>query len=281
MQHKGQQNRRWTANGSGGHGEKPWVAGGMNGAATQGTPSTSSGSNTKGSKGRGRGKSHAGSDNNQPRLVRISKTLTQLLRHKAVELELQIRSDGYCPLDQVIGFQWLQELECTREDVDEVVQSSDKKRFEMKEIDEVWMIRAVQGHSMKVIDDEQLLQRLEADSEELPRDCVHGTYRKHLESILGKGLLAGGGQGQTFRNHVHFAPFAPGDKRVISGMRYDCEIAIWVDVERAVKDGVAFYKSMNNVILSPGDKGVIDKKYFKRIRNLKDKQDIPKSSWQQ
>eukprot|EP00930_Biecheleria_cincta_P084918 TRINITY_DN7433_c0_g1_i1.p1 TRINITY_DN7433_c0_g1~~TRINITY_DN7433_c0_g1_i1.p1 ORF type:complete len:432 (-),score=87.93 TRINITY_DN7433_c0_g1_i1:37-1293(-) len=281
MQQKVHHNsRRWTGSGSGAAGEKTWVAAAMDGAATQGSPSTCSGSNSKGSKGKGRGKSHAGSDNNQPRLVRISKTLTQLLRHKAVELEMPIRSDGYCPLDQVIGQQWLQELDCTREDVDEVVTTSDKKRFEIKVIDGVLMIRAVQGHSMKVIDDDELLQRLEAGSADLPRDCVHGTYRKHLDSILRHGLLAGGGQGQSFRNHVHFAPFAPGDKRVISGMRYDCEIAIWVDVEQAIKDGVPFYKSTNAVILSPGDEGVIHKKYFKRIRDLKDKQDIPKSSWQ-
>lgn len=256
------------------------LTGDWEGAATQGASGTSNKINSKGNKGRGRGKGNAGSDNNLPRLVRISKTLTQILRHKAVELEMTIRSDGYCPLEEVMGHQWLQELDCKKEDVDEVVKTSDKKRFEMKTIDDVLMIRAVQGHSMKVIDDEQLLQRLEPDSDDLPRDCVHGTYRKHLDSILSKGLLAGGGQGQSFRNHVHFAPLAPGDKRVISGMRYDCEIAIWVDVKAAVKDGVPFYKSTNDVILSPGDNGVIETKYFTKVRNLKDKTDLPKSSWQ-
>eukprot|EP00913_Durusdinium_trenchii_P002553 g2362.t1 len=71
----------------------------------------------------------------------------------------------------------------------------------------------------------------------------HGTYRRHFDSIRRVGLLAGGGQGQGFRNHVHFSPCEPGDKRVISGMRYDCEIAIWIDLKRAIADNVPFYMS--------------------------------------
>eukprot|EP00930_Biecheleria_cincta_P084919 TRINITY_DN7433_c0_g2_i1.p1 TRINITY_DN7433_c0_g2~~TRINITY_DN7433_c0_g2_i1.p1 ORF type:complete len:781 (-),score=100.61 TRINITY_DN7433_c0_g2_i1:252-2300(-) len=89
-----------------------------------------------------------GCDNNQPRLVRISKTLTHLLRYNIVEIETPTRSDGYRPLDQLIRQQWLQELDCTKKDIDEIVKTRDKQHFEMQVIDDVWMIRTVQGHSM-------------------------------------------------------------------------------------------------------------------------------------
>jgi len=207
------------------------------------------------------------------REVKISKTLTQILRHKALELEIEIRPDGYCYLQKVLDCPWLSELEVTKEDVQQVVKRSDKKRFELKDEDGEVLIRAVQGHSMKVIDDNQLLQKL--DLTNLPDCCVHGTYRKYFESIKSVGLLAGGGQGQGFRNHVHFSAFAPGDKRVISGMRYDCDIAIWIDLKRAIQDEVPFYMSTNQVILSPGINGIIDKKYFKRARDLHKKEDLP------
>eukprot|EP00931_Biecheleriopsis_adriatica_P003178 TRINITY_DN10452_c0_g1_i1.p1 TRINITY_DN10452_c0_g1~~TRINITY_DN10452_c0_g1_i1.p1 ORF type:complete len:433 (-),score=82.37 TRINITY_DN10452_c0_g1_i1:85-1383(-) len=240
-------------------------------------PSTGKGQGSRGGKGsKGKG---AWCDN-VPRLVKISKTLTQILRHKAQELNIEIRSDGYCGLAEVLACTWLQELECTRDDVQNVVETSDKQRFEMKELDGKEMIRAVQGHSMKVVMDEELLKKLEAEDADLPQDCVHGTYRKHLDSICRHGLIAGGGQGQSFRNHVHFAPFAPGDKRVISGMRYDCEIAIWVDLRKAIAEGVPFYMSANKVILSPGVDGIISKKYFVKMRDLGRKEDLHESRWQ-
>ncbi|CAE7628835.1 trpt1 [Symbiodinium sp. CCMP2456] len=218
-------------------------------------------------------KSAGGWGDGLTRDVKISKTLTQILRHKAPELGLGIQPDGYCLLEEVLACPWLKELDATWDIVQKVVQKSDKKRFELQEVDGQLYIRAVQGHSIKVIDDDKLLKKLER-ADELPKDCVHGTYRRHFESIRKVGLLAGGGQGQGFRNHVHFAPYAPGDKRVISGMRYDCEIAIWIDLKKAIADGVPFYISANQVILSPGIKGIIDKKYFLKARDLQKKEDL-------
>lgn len=41
--------------------------------------------------------------------------------------------------------------------------------------------------------------------------CVHGTYKKYLESILGSGLK------RMERLHVHFSSGLPTDGKVISG----------------------------------------------------------------
>ena len=205
------------------------------------------------------------------RELKISKTLSQILRHRALEFDIEVLPDGFCHLDEVLACPWLSGLKTTQADVERIVAGNDKKRFELKGDGRV-MIRAVQGHSMKVVDDSQLLQTV--DLKNLPDCCVHGTYRKHFESIKRKGLLAGGRQGQSYRNHVHFSSFNPGDERVISGMRYDCQIAIWIDLKKAVQDGVPFYISTNQVILSPGINGVIDKKYFTHARDLQNKEDL-------
>eukprot|EP00438_Fugacium_kawagutii_P023720 Skav228047 [mRNA] locus=scaffold1188:212826:213635:+ [translate_table: standard] len=207
------------------------------------------------------------------RELKISKTLSQILRHRALEFDIDVQPDGFCFLHQVLACPWLASLKTSQVDIEKIVAGNDKKRFELKGKDGQMMIRAVQGHSMKVVEDNHLLQNV--DPENLPDCCVHGTYRKHFESIKKKGLLAGGRQGQTFRNHVHFSSFNPGDKRVISGMRYDCEIAIWIDLEKAVRDKVPFYLSANQVLLSPGIDGVIDKKYFTHARDLKTMEDLP------
>ncbi len=52
------------------------------------------------------------------------------------------------------------------------------------------------------------------------------------------------------RNHIHFAPGMPTEEGVISGMRGTCDIYIQIDMEAAVKDGIKFYISSNNVILT-------------------------------
>ena len=197
-----------------------------------------------------------------PRDIRISKNLTLILRHKALDLKIEVRPDGFCPLGEVMKTEWMQELEATQQDIIWVVESSDKRRFELMEEAGRKYIRAVQGHSMKVVEDEALLRRPSLEDADLPEVCVHGTYNKHRLSIITNGLLAGGGQGSTFRNHVHFAPRPPGDKRVISGMRHDSEIAFYIDLKSALGKGVPFYVSGNEVILSPGIQGRISPEFL-------------------
>lgn len=223
---------------------------------------------------RARGRGGASKVEGLPRSVRISKTLTQILRHRAIDLGVKIRPDGYCRLTEVLAVSWLSELDCTLADVEEVVKESDKKRFDMMEEDGERLIRAAQGHSIKVVEDECLLRRLTAEDEELPDTCVHGTYRRHFEKIRAGGLLAGGTHGQSFRKHVHFSPFNPFDHRVISGMRFDCEVAIWIDLRRALEDGLPFYMSANQVILSPGENGRVDQRYFIKAEDLKSGQTL-------
>ena len=100
----------------------------------------------------------------------------------------------------------------------------------------------------------------------LTKVCVHGTYTGNVSSILQRGLLAGGLTGASRRKHVHFAPLQPGDHRVISGMRADCDAAIYIDLRAALRDGVPFFRSTNNVIFSTGIEDVIAAKYIVNVR---------------
>ncbi|CAL1160227.1 unnamed protein product [Cladocopium goreaui] len=208
-------------------------------------------------KGKGGGKGNKG------RNFQISKALARILRHTAQSLGLQIRADGFCQLQDILALNEFTTMGATAEDVQVAVQSNDKKRFETKiEADKV-LIRAVQGHSMKTVDDNSLLKRLNADDPHLPKVCVHGTYRRNVDSIQRNGLLVGGGVSQ--RNHVHFAPYEPHDGRVISGMRYNCEVAIYIDLPTAIREGVPFFQSANEVILSPGINGTVPAKYISKL----------------
>lgn len=212
-----------------------------------------------------KGKS-GGKGKSKGRNFQISKALARVLRHTAQNLGIPIRGDGFCKLSDILALPEFVALGCTQDDIQAAVESNDKKRFEMKTEESKALVRAVQGHSMKTVDDDSLLKRLAADDPDLPKVCVHGTYKRCVESIQRNGLLAGGGVSD--RNHVHFAPFEPHDGRVISGMRYNCEVAVYIDLPAALREGVPFFKSANEVILSPGINGAVPAKYISRVKDL-------------
>jgi len=214
----------------------------------------------------------AGGKGADTREVRISKALSTILRHKATDLGLNIRSDGFVAVGEVLAFHQVSKFGATELDLRQIVQASDKQRFEFRrEADGQAYIRAVQGHSMKVVKDEELMRRLSVDDTDLPVECVHGTFKRHVSDILEQGLKAGGKLGQMFRNHVHFAPHAPGDKRVISGMRCDSEVVVWVNLREALRSGIPFFLSQNNVILTPG---IVPPRFFERVLDVETGADL-------
>ena len=117
------------------------------------------------------------------------------------------------------------------------------------------------------------MQTVEVELEEItkPQDApkvIHGTYFKAWNLIKKSGL------NKMKRNHIHFAAGEPGDQGVISGMRSSAQVFIYIDVEKAMSEGgIKFYKSANNVILSPGNAdGFILPTYFKIVKNMKNNQ---------
>jgi hypothetical protein len=54
------------------------------------------------------------------------------------------------------------------------------------------------------------------------------------------------------------------------GMRKNCDLAIFVDIAAAMKDGIQFRVSSNKVILSQGIDGLIPSKYFSHVLSMPD-----------
>lgn len=157
-----------------------------------------------------------------------------------------------------------------------------KQRFQVKEEEGEMLIRANQGFSRKDVFAESAYRRLTLEDNNLLDPCIHGTYHYHWNSILEHGLLAGGLQRYDGRNEIHFACEEPaalgGTRRAISGMRGDCDFVIWLDLRKAIEDGLPFYISDNEVILSPGDEdGAIHCSYFLKAMDIRCKP--PRQLW--
>lgn len=133
-------------------------------------------------------------------------------------------------------------------------------------------IRANQGHSIAKIDPNLLLTKLTPGELRSLPCIVHGTYTEAWESISSKqqgtnsnGGGGGGGLKKMNRTHIHFASGLPADNEVISGMRKNCTVRIFIDASKcAADDRIDFYRSDNGVILSDGvgDTGVLPVRYF-------------------
>ncbi|OWZ18092.1 hypothetical protein PHMEG_0007881 [Phytophthora megakarya] len=205
-----------------------------------------------------RGKTRPSGRKDDPPEVRLSKTLAYALRHGAEELQLDMSPSGFVPLAQLLVLPLFKSF--TAQQVEEVVRTNAKKRFSMTtdESGAVKFIRANQGHTLQLVQDEHLLTPLE-DPNAIAK-CVHGTYLKFWESIYDLGLS------RMQRNHIHLSEREVMDDDIVSGMRSNCNLLLYIDFPLAVRDGIKFYKSSNNVVLSPGvgDRGVIDRRYFLR-----------------
>lgn len=194
-------------------------------------------------------------------LTRISKTLSYILRHGAEKENIPIRSDGYALIDDLIKHPNLSDVNL--DIIKDVVSNDNKQRYNLVNENSKWYIRANQGHSIQV-------NNLELEEITDIEDCIHGTYYKAWNTIKNTGL------NKMSRNHIHFTTEI--SDKVISGMRNNCQVAIYVDVKKCVENGIKFYKSKNDVILSPGnDQGIIPAEYFKKVVDIKTKKTIAKN----
>ncbi|KAG7051290.1 Tpt1/KptA family RNA 2'-phosphotransferase [Colletotrichum scovillei] len=226
--------------------------------------------------GRGGG-GRGGGGGGQPREVLVSKALSKLLRHQAENAGLKLDEGGYAPLDKVLAYGPIKSLKVTFSDIQAAVTTSDKQRFALKlnptaaaetskELSTEpsdWLIRANQGHSIKV-ESAGLLTPITLEAGNVPAVVVHGTY-----FAFWKQIEASGGLKRMGRNHVHFATGLPGDEKgVVSGMRKDAEVLVYVDVERALREeeGIKWWVSENGVVLTEGDgEGVVPCRLFKEV----------------
>nr|GMD45409.1 tRNA 2'-phosphotransferase 1 isoform X1 [Ipomoea batatas] len=216
------------------------------------------------SRGRGGG---SGKD----KIDALGRLLTRILRHMAFELNLNMRSDGFVKVQDLLKldlktFANMPLRLHTVDDIKEAARKDNKQRFSLlEENGELW-VRANQGHTVATVATENLLKPI-LSAEEVPV-CVHGTYNKNLELILEQGLK------RMKRLHVHFSCGLPTDGEVISGMRRDVNILIFLDVKKALQEGMKLYISDNKVILTEGFDGVVPVKYFKKIESWPDRKSI-------
>lgn len=177
---------------------------------------------------------------NEQNKKRISKYLSLVLRHKPEVIGLNLDENGWADVEELQEKCAKQNRAFTLEELDEVVETNDKKRFIFNE--DKTKIRANQGHSIEV--------DLALKPQQPPEFLYHGTAEINISSILEKGIE------KRNRQHVHLSH----DKETATkvGMRHGKPVILTIETEKMFQDGIDFYLSENNVWLTD----FVDAKYI-------------------
>ena len=165
-------------------------------------------------------------------LVKASKFLSLVLRHKPEQIGLALDREGWADVDELIERARAHEMLLTREIIAEVVRTSDKQRFALDEKGE--RIRANQGHSVDV--------DLGLEPIAPPDVLFHGTAKTSVASIRETGLHA------AQRQHVHLSPDEATAIRV--GQRHGRPVVLRIDAAGMHVAGHRFFRSTNGVWLT-------------------------------
>jgi putative RNA 2'-phosphotransferase len=167
-----------------------------------------------------------------PALVKTSKFLSLVLRHRPERIGLSLDAEGWAKVSELLHLMTAAGHPITRDILVEVVAGNDKRRFAFSE--DGSRIRASQGHSIGV--------DLALPPAVPPERLFHGTAFRFLESILEHGLLRGS------RNHVHLSLDEETATRV--GQRHGKPVVLKVAAGDMQRDGHVFFVSENGVWLT-------------------------------
>ncbi|WP_269580741.1 RNA 2'-phosphotransferase [Roseibium sp. Sym1] len=163
--------------------------------------------------------------------IKISKRLSLWLRHQPADAGLVLTGDGWASVPEILNAFERKGLACTREQLQRVVDTNDKKRFELS--GDGTRIRARQGHSVAI---DLGLAPLAP-----PQYLFHGTATRFLSPILKDGLKP------MNRHHVHLSADTATATRV--GSRHGKPAILNVAAGSMHAAGHVFFRTENGVWL--------------------------------
>lgn len=169
---------------------------------------------------------------NEKEITRISKFLSLVLRHKPEQISLELDSNGWADVNELIQKCKQSNIPLSLDILKHVVETNSKKRFAFNEQQN--KIRANQGHSIEV--------ELELKAIEPPDILYHGTAERFVSSILEKGLL------KQQRRHVHLSSDI--ETAINVGRRHGRPFVFEVLAYQMFSDNYQFFLSDNGVWLT-------------------------------
>ena len=169
---------------------------------------------------------------NEREIIRISKFLSLVLRHKPDQIGLELDSNGWADINILIKKCNELNIPLTLDILKHIVETNSKKRFAFN--DQSDKIRANQGHSIEV--------ELELKPIEPPIALYHGTAERFVSSILETGLI------KQQRQHVHLS--STFETALAVGRRHGRPFVFKILAQQMFSDKYEFFLSDNGVWLT-------------------------------
>jgi putative RNA 2'-phosphotransferase len=169
---------------------------------------------------------------NEKNMVRLSKRMSNWLRHNPEAIGLTMDGAGWVRVDELLAKAAAHGKAFSRAQLDEVVAENNKQRFEFDDTGS--SIRARQGHSVPV--------DLGYSTAEPPEVLFHGTAQSTLTLIWRDGLLP------MKRHAVHLS--ADTETAVKVGSRHGKPAVLAVAAGRMHAEGYTFFVTGNGVWLT-------------------------------
>jgi putative RNA 2'-phosphotransferase len=166
------------------------------------------------------------------RATKISKFLSLVLRHKSDAIGIHLGPTGWIDVATLLEAAARHDMVISREELAEVVASSDKQRFAFS--DDALRIRANQGHSVAV--------DLGLTPVTPPEILYHGTATRFLDGIRQEGLK------KMQRQHVHLCAEIETASNV--GERHGKLAMLHIRAGDMHRAGAPFFRSANGVWLT-------------------------------
>ena len=167
-----------------------------------------------------------------PKLIKLGKFLSLVLRHKPEVIDVQLDPQGWINVDTLLNQCRLHGKAIDRPTLEAIIATNNKQRYILSEDGK--KIRANQGHSIPVI--------LEYEPVTPPPLLYHGTAEHFVESIMEKGLL------KQNRHHVHLSSDLETASQV--GRRHGKLVILQIDARKMQSEGLFFYLTPNKVWLT-------------------------------
>lgn len=164
-------------------------------------------------------------------LVRLSKFISLILRHKPETIDLRLDEHGWANVEELLLGINNSGRYIDQEILEEIVATNNKQRFQYNE--DRTKIRANQGHTINV--DVELVEQTP------PLYLYHGTAIKYLDKIKQSGIK------KMKRLYVHLSKDV--ETAIKVGSRHGKPIVLKLDTKSMCQDGYKFYCSNNGVWL--------------------------------
>ena len=182
---------------------------------------------------------------NQKQIIKTSKFLSLVLRHKPEVIGIELDEQGWVNVNELIDKANAKGQRMDFDLLEEVVRTNNKKRFAFN--DDQTKIRASQGHSVHI--------ELGYSPITPPNILYHGTATRFLDSIFESGLIKGN------RHHVHLTKDLGTASNV--GQRHGKLAMLEIDAKTMHENGHDFFVSENGVWLTEN----VPSEYLKLLKD--------------